>query len=374
MAACYKLKRSVSLSRDVSNQITSSLTSSHNQSPDVVWLSCGTGTASCTLTRLQLALFSPLLGSTLQELNDWQHVDIILPDVESESCLQHLDQFLQLGGKFIGSQSELQLLQSVMGQLQLQGTMDITPLGSKREKVENGCFPSSEWSCCAALSDSDSLNYYSDSEFIEPSELSTKNNSSKVKCAIKANFSETQPKSELLDSDNEKKPLKTESIKTIRKKRSKSKVTALKTCSKAKKSRPKATTVKRERELGPIRTATGVACGICSASFPTEDEAKSHMSFHTGENRFGCHLCQYRSTSVTYLKRHFQRQHNAEKAFKCDSCTYSNSDIRNFSRHQIAAHGKLTVNSSSNICPQCGHVARGERELRTHYESVRFLQ
>ncbi|PSN30669.1 putative histone-lysine N-methyltransferase PRDM6 [Blattella germanica] len=45
-------------------------------------------------------------------------------------------------------------------------------------------------------------------------------------------------------------------------------------------------------------------CGLCSKSFPTPGDLKSHMYVHNGSWPFKCHICNRGFSKHTNLKNH----------------------------------------------------------------------
>ena len=52
---------------------------------------------------------------------------------------------------------------------------------------------------------------------------------------------------------------------------------------------------------------------LCSKSFPTPGDLKSHMYVHTGSRPFKCDICQRGFSKQTNLKNHMQMHANDEE-------------------------------------------------------------
>lgn len=53
------------------------------------------------------------------------------------------------------------------------------------------------------------------------------------------------------------------------------------------------------------------SCPMCNRYFNKEWNLKQHLRIHTGERPYSCHLCPYKSTQNSTLKRHMLTQHTA---------------------------------------------------------------
>ena len=59
-------------------------------------------------------------------------------------------------------------------------------------------------------------------------------------------------------------------------------------------------------------------CLLCSKSFPTPGDLKSHMYVHTGSWPFKCQVCQRGFSKQTNLKNHLQLHASEEKLVSID--------------------------------------------------------
>ena len=59
-------------------------------------------------------------------------------------------------------------------------------------------------------------------------------------------------------------------------------------------------------------------CLLCSKSFPTPGDLKSHMYVHTGSWPFKCDICHRGFSKQTNLKNHMQMHTSDEKARQTD--------------------------------------------------------
>ncbi|XP_052864567.1 zinc finger protein 226-like [Anopheles cruzii] len=97
-------------------------------------------------------------------------------------------------------------------------------------------------------------------------------------------------------------------------------------------------------------------CSLCSKSFPTPGDLKSHMYVHNGSWPFKCHICSRGFSKQTNLKNHLFL-HTGDKPHVCEICNKSFALACN-----LKAHMKTHEDTGSS------HEGESNRSTHSHSE------
>merc|ERR1719319_216468 len=117
-------------------------------------------------------------------------------------------------------------------------------------------------------------------------------------------------------------------------------------------------------------------CPNCWEWFPTTDDLKNHMTFHTGQlNMLSCNLCTFtvaaklafRAASIVSPKLVGQKSMDAhldihQNGIICKHCAKLFKDTNRLSHH-LKTHQEKSV-----ICTECGAIFKENKSLRVHTE------
>ncbi|KAH6921586.1 hypothetical protein HPB50_003084 [Hyalomma asiaticum] len=79
------------------------------------------------------------------------------------------------------------------------------------------------------------------------------------------------------------------------------------------------------------------ACHLCTKTFVTARDLRTHLLKHQGHKPFHCHLCPARFLARNYLADHLQ-SHLKTKRWKCDMCPRSFLRPVHLARHKERSH------------------------------------
>ncbi|KAH9364772.1 hypothetical protein HPB48_008141 [Haemaphysalis longicornis] len=79
-------------------------------------------------------------------------------------------------------------------------------------------------------------------------------------------------------------------------------------------------------------------CHLCSKSFATRRDLRTHLLVHEGRKPFPCHLCPATFAARSYLADHLQ-SHMGTKRCRCDLCPKSFLRPAQLARHR-RVHGQ----------------------------------
>lgn len=112
-------------------------------------------------------------------------------------------------------------------------------------------------------------------------------------------------------------------------------------------------------------------CSFCQKQLKGVKDFDSHMTLHTGEKKYQCHLCDKKWRNRFHFKNHLVRQHNigakqyvsekGSKLFMCDKCGLSFA----FS-NLLVAHRRLACGGPPFECSQCGKAFQHRCSLDKH--------
>lgn len=103
-------------------------------------------------------------------------------------------------------------------------------------------------------------------------------------------------------------------------------------------------------------------CTYCLKQFKAIVDFDSHMTNHTGETKFLCHLCEVKFRMKRQLRDHLVTAHGiGDKRFMCEKCGISFIHMSALSAHRKSVCGDRTYE-----CNQCGKIFRHISSLRYH--------
>ncbi|XP_022082405.1 zinc finger protein ZFAT-like [Acanthaster planci] len=125
-------------------------------------------------------------------------------------------------------------------------------------------------------------------------------------------------------------------------------------------------------------------CNLCPYSSHTKQGLQRHVdTVHVG-TRLKCPMCNFETTSSTYLLMHRKKQHLDLAMFKCSQCDMTTASEREMKDHIAARHPELPQSElerimgkhihirsrlgtvASHACKHCGEVFRRVCDLRRH--------
>ncbi|KAL3242532.1 hypothetical protein MRX96_021040 [Rhipicephalus microplus] len=81
-------------------------------------------------------------------------------------------------------------------------------------------------------------------------------------------------------------------------------------------------------------------CHLCTKSFVTLRDLRTHLLKHQGHKPFHCHLCPATFLARGYLADHLQ-SHSKTKRWKCDECPRSFLRPAQLARHRERSHSNV---------------------------------
>ncbi|UYV75152.1 hypothetical protein LAZ67_12002673 [Cordylochernes scorpioides] len=108
-------------------------------------------------------------------------------------------------------------------------------------------------------------------------------------------------------------------------------------------------------------------CNLCSKSFPTPGDLKSHMYVHNGSWPFKCHICNRGFSKQTNLKNHVFL-HSGNKPHTCDICQKRFALACNLRAHLKTHDGqqqqKIDMDPEQQLCtPKIVDIATAVVEI-----------
>jgi len=82
--------------------------------------------------------------------------------------------------------------------------------------------------------------------------------------------------------------------------------------------------------------------GLCSETFETESNLRSHYSEHRRDNTFSCTFCSFKDQTFTRFTSHI-RKHTGERPFACTICSRTFKELKELKRHILALHKGVNV-------------------------------
>ena len=82
--------------------------------------------------------------------------------------------------------------------------------------------------------------------------------------------------------------------------------------------------------------------------------------------RFGCHLCEYKSTSNININKHIKQVHDKIKDTKCPECEYTCSTNGALRIHTKQVHDKI----KDMKCPKCKYTCSTKGDLNKHIKAI----
>ena len=81
---------------------------------------------------------------------------------------------------------------------------------------------------------------------------------------------------------------------------------------------------------------------------------------------YKCLLCEYKTPSNRYLKKHFLNVHSKEKLYKCKVCGVARGCKENIVQHWHTAHNPNREDDLIHVCDTCGKKYKTETQLKYH--------
>ncbi|XP_064651247.1 zinc finger protein 596-like [Lineus longissimus] len=98
-------------------------------------------------------------------------------------------------------------------------------------------------------------------------------------------------------------------------------------------------------------------CSLCSKSFPTPGDLKSHMYVHNGSWPYRCNICDRGFSKQTNLKNHLLL-HSGDKPHECQLC-----GKRFALQCNLRTHQKTHENEPQEECFKCGKMFLTQMQL-----------
>ena len=101
---------------------------------------------------------------------------------------------------------------------------------------------------------------------------------------------------------------------------------------------------------------------------------QTHLVTHVDDRDkvlvYHCDQCDYRGTTITYLRRH-QIVHSNVKLFACDypSCNFRTKTKRRLADHKRYKHVRDVDNLKAYSCGQCGYSSKIKSNLANHVKT-----
>ena len=104
------------------------------------------------------------------------------------------------------------------------------------------------------------------------------------------------------------------------------------------------------------------SCHLCGHSFGRQDKLNRHMQLHTGYKPFSCGACSYKAVDRCTLRKHM-RVHTDERPYHCQICPYRSKDSS-----QLTVHLRTHTGDAPFSCqePDCAATFKTNSDLTRH--------
>ena len=104
------------------------------------------------------------------------------------------------------------------------------------------------------------------------------------------------------------------------------------------------------------------SCHLCGNTFGRQDKLNRHMQVHTGYKPFSCAACSYKAVDRCTLKKHM-RVHTDERPYHCQICPYRSKDSS-----QLTVHLRTHTGDAPFACqePDCAATFKTNSDLTRH--------
>ena len=104
------------------------------------------------------------------------------------------------------------------------------------------------------------------------------------------------------------------------------------------------------------------SCHLCGTTFGRQDKLNRHMHVHTGHKPFSCSVCGYKAVDRCTLKKHM-RVHTDERPYHCQICPYRSKDSS-----QLTVHLRTHTGDAPFSCqePDCAATFKTNSDLTRH--------
>ena len=104
------------------------------------------------------------------------------------------------------------------------------------------------------------------------------------------------------------------------------------------------------------------SCHLCGNTFGRQDKLNRHMQVHTGYKPFSCAACSYKAVDRCTLRKHM-RVHTDERPYHCQICPYRSKDSS-----QLTVHLRTHTGDAPFSCqePDCAATFKTNSDLTRH--------